>query len=532
MTRRTFFSAVASSFPRAARAETPPARFHILDPNAFRHHIEFFNGMAPEDVVNAIPDSQAFDWIAANVPLFRCPDPEVERAYYYRWWTFRKHIKETPRGYVITEFLRPVKHATDFNAISCALGHHISEGRWIRDPRYLDQYLDFWLRPGEGGGLQRHYHQYSNWTAYAVLERYRVDLRRSALTGLLDALVLDYETWEKERLLPSGLFWQYDVRDGMEETVSGSRRNKNARPTINSYMYGNALAVSAIAALAGKPRLSAAYRRKARALKALVQSKLWDPQARFFKVLLDKGRLADVREIMGYTPWYFALPEPRRGYEEAWRQLMDPKGFHAPFGPTTAEQRHPGFRIAEEGDDCQWNGPSWPFSTTVTLKALARLLAEYPQQSIGVRDYFETFQIYTRSQRLKLPDGRVIPWIDENLNPYTGEWHARARKIKKGTFNGRGDHYNHSAYCDLVITGVAGLRPREDNVVELHPLLPQGVWQWFCLDGVSYHGKTLTVLWDQSGKEFGMGQGLRIFVDGKLLASAPQLRRITASLPS
>jgi hypothetical protein len=79
---------------------------------------------------------------------------------------------------------------------------------------------------------------------------------------------------------------------------------------------------------------------------------------------------------------------------------------------------------------------------------------------------------------------------------------------------------------------VAGLRPREDNVVELHPLLPQGVWQWFCLDGVSYHGKTLTVLWDQSGKEFGMGQGLRIFVDGKLLASAPQLRRITASLPS
>lgn len=488
--------------------------------------------MAPEDVVNAIPDSEAFDWIRANVPFFSCPDPEVERVYYYRWWTFRKHIKETPRGYVITEFLRPVRHATDFNAISCALGHHISEGRWIRDPRYLDQYLDFWLRSGEGGGLQRHYHQYSNWTAYAVFDRYRADLRRDALTGLLDALVLDYETWEKERLLPSGLFWQYDVRDGMEETVSGSRRNKNARPTINSYMYGNALAISAIAALAGRPQLSAAYRRKARTLKGLVQGKLWDPQARFFKVLLDTGRLADVREIMGYTPWYFALPEPRRGYEEAWKQLMDSKGFFAPFGPTTAEQRHPGFRIAEEGDDCQWNGPSWPFSTTVTLKALARVLAEYPQQSIRIRDYFETFRIYTRSHRLRLPDGRIVPWIDENLNPYTGEWHARARKIKKGTFNGRGDHYNHSAYCDLVITGVAGLRPREDNVVEIHPLLPQDVWSWFCLDGVAYHGKTLTVLWDQSGKQFGMGQGLRLFVEGKLLASAPRLGRLSVPLPA
>lgn len=534
MNRRSFLLHCAPPLLAKAWADGAgaPSPFFVLDPDAASAHIEFFNGMEREDVVNAIPNAQALRWIADNVPLLQCPDAGLERIYYYRWWTFRKHIKETPRGYIFTEFLRPVKHATDFNAISCALGHHINEGRWIRDRRYLDQYLDFWLCSGEGGGLQRHYHQYSNWTAHAVLDRYRVDLRLDALTGLLDALVLDYETWERERLLPSGLFWQYDVRDGMEETVSGSRKHRNARPTINSYMYGNALAIAAIAARSGRGQLSAVYRRKAARLKTLVQRKLWDREAGFFKVLLENGRPAGVREIMGFTPWYFALPDAGRGYERAWRQLSDPEGFYAPYGPTTAEQRHPGFRIAEEGDDCQWNGPSWPFSTTVTLKALANLLTGYRQQIVSVDSYFENLQAYTRSHKLRLSDGRVIPWIDENLNPFTGEWHARARKIKKGAFNGRGDHYNHSGYGDLIITGLAGLRPREDNVVEVHPLLPPRCWDWFCLDGVSYHGRNLTILWDRTGERFNKGTGLRVFANGTLIASAPGLRRVTGRLPA
>ena len=37
----------------------------------------------------------------------------------------------------------------------------------------------------------------------------------------------------------------------------------------------------------------------------------------FFKVLPrdDQAKLVDVRELHGYTPWYFNLPEPGKGYE-------------------------------------------------------------------------------------------------------------------------------------------------------------------------------------------------------------------------
>jgi hypothetical protein len=516
-------------FASWAGAGQPPP---VFDREQFRHYVDEFNSIPTPGVVSFVPDERAWDWLKENVPFFVCPDPDVERTYYYRWWSYRKHIRQTPAGFILTEFLRPVKHSTDYNAISCALGHHVAEGRWVRDPRYLDQYLSFWLRPGENGGLQRHFHQYSGWAAAAVYDRWLVDARTDSLLRLLDPLLADYQSWEKDRRLDSGLFWQFDVRDGMEESVSGSRKDKNARPTINSYMYGNARALAEIAALAGKPPLAREYEAKALRLRTLVQERLWDPRAAFFKPRLESGALADVRELIGYTPWRFNLPEAGRGYEEAWKQLMDPRGFFAPYGPTTAERRHPGFRIAEQGDDCQWNGPSWPFSTTVTLKALANVLNHYPQRAITKDDYFRTFLIYTRSHKLKLPDGRVIPWIDENLNPFSGEWQARSMKIRKGAFNGRGDHYNHSAYADLVITGVVGLRPRADAVVEVNPLVPEKAWDWFCLDNIPYHGRTLTVLWDRTGRKFGRGRGLRVYADGREIARSATLRRIAAAMDS
>jgi hypothetical protein len=283
-------------------------------------------------------------------------------------------------------------------------------------------------------------------------------------------------------------------------------------------MYGNARAIAAIAGACGRDDVAREFERKASRLRQLIQERLWNPEAAFFETVLEDGKFAGVREEIGYTPWMFDLPESGEGYEAAWKQLGDPHGFYAPFGPTTAEQRHPGFRIADEGDDCQWNGPSWPFATTITLKALANLLQGAPQHAVDTEDYFRTFLIYTRSHHRGLEDGRVIPWIDEDLNPFTGEWQARRMKIRNGTFYGRGDHYNHSGYCDLAITGLAGLRPRAGDTVEVSPLVPAGKWDWFCLDRIPYHGRLLTILWDKSGRRFGKGAGLRVFSDGREIA--------------
>jgi len=529
LTRKDFLrvaagAACAPGFSRAARSS------QILDPEAFRHYVNVFSAAEPEDFVNYIPDSQAWQFLKANIPFFTCPDPGVEQIYYYRWWTFRKHIKQTPLGFIITEFLKPVHHASEFNALSCALGHHINEGRWLRDPRFVEEDIHFWLCTGENGGIRQNLHQFSGWVAAAVYDRWLVQYDRAVLLAYLDPLILDYQAWEAERLTASGLFWQRDVSDGMEESASGGRRLRNIRPSINSYMYGNSVAVAAIAAMAGKDAIAAEYRRKAARLRELTQSRLWNPAARFFETVLDSGDSAGVRENIGFTPWYFDLPGDRSGYEVAWKQLMDPEGFYAPFGPTTVERRSPLFQLSYQGDDCQWNGPSWPFATTITLKALANVLNGYHQDVIGKEDYFRAFLIYTASQHRKLAGGREIPWIDEDLNPLTGEWLARARKMARTGFYERGEFYNHSGYADLVITGLVGLRPRADSVVEVNPLSPDTKWDWFCLDQVPYHGELLTIVWDRTGKRFGLGRGLAVYAGGRKIAHSAGLARVIGRL--
>jgi len=258
---------------------------------------------------------------------------------------------------------------------------------------------------------------------------------------------------------------------------------------------------------------------------------LWNREAKFFETVKDSGGFANVREEIGFTPWYFNLPELGKGYEVAWKQLMDPQGFYAPYGPTTAERRHPEFQIADQGDDCQWNGPGWPFATSITLRALANVLNGYSQSAISSAEYFQTFLLYARSQRLKLANGETVPWVDEDINPLTGEWWARALKMKKSGFYGRGDHYNHSSFADLVITAVVGLRPRSDNVVELNPLAPAGTWNWFALDRIPYHGHTISILWDKDGTHFQRGKGLRLFADGKEIARSATLGKTLGRLP-
>ncbi len=510
----------------------PVSRAGLLDPEQFRHYMDLLNREDPDDLNGFIPNAGAWEWMKNNIPFFACPDRDVELTYYYRWWAYRKHITKTPVGFVITEFLRPVKHATDYNAISCALGHHIAEGRWLRKSRYLDENVGFWLHSGEHGGLQKALHQFSGWLAAALYDRWLADGNTRSLLSQFEALQADYRLWEAERLTESGLFWQRDVSDGMEESISGGRSVKNIRPTINSYMYGNARALAAISALAGDSLRRAEYANKAAALRARIIARLWNPEAKFFETVRESGQSAGVREEQGYTPWFFGLPEPGKGYEEAWKQLMDPQGFYSPFGPTTAERRHPSFQVGGPGDDCQWNGPVWPFSTSITLRALANVLNEYEQKSVSHTDYWRTFLNYSRSQRLERPDGRVIPWIDENLDPFNGRWLARALKIRKKTYYGRGDHYNHSSFADLLITGVVGLRPRPDNIVELNPLLPDGTWDWFGLDRVPYHGHILSILWDRSGTHFKKGKGFRLYVDGKQVAFSSTLNRTSGLLPA
>jgi hypothetical protein len=514
----------------------------VLKTDLLKKYVDQFNA-DDEELYAHIPNKDAFAFLEKNIPLFECPDNDFERTYYFRWWTYRKHVRKTSDGYVITEFLPKVGWARKHNTISCPAGHHYYEGRWLHNPQFLDDYSVFWLR--KGGEPRR----YSFWIADAYYSRNLVSPNNDFLTDLLPDLIKNYEAWETGwmwngnhlGLRDNGMFYTICDRDGMEVSLSGD----GYRPTLNSYMYGDAKAIARIARLAGNTQQAERFEKKAATLKKLIQDKLWDQQDQFFKTLA-VGRkpgeaaktynLKGVKELAGLIPWYFNLPDP--GYEAGWKELMDPKGFFAPYGPTFAEQRHPGFEISYERAECQWNGPSWPMATSSVLTGLANLLNNYEQDTIDNNAYFETLKIYTKCHQRKREDGKVVPWIDENINPYTGDWIARTRlkEWENGTWSKkkggkeRGKDYNHSSYCDLIISGLVGLRPRADGIVEVNPLLPENTWDYFCLDNVLYHGRILTIIWDKTGKKYGKGKGLSVFADGEKIAHSDSLSKVTGVL--
>lgn len=485
----------------------------VLDYSLLKCYIDYFNRMENENIIQAIPNDKAYDWLKENIPLFSCPQDNFEEIYYYRWWTFRKHIKETPQGFAITEFLVPRSYADKYNLISCALGHHIFEGRWLHNSKYLYDYLNIWYRGNNGKPMEK-LRKFSSWTAYAVYNWYLTTGDVYIIKEFFEDLVKDFYEWERIRRKSDGLFWQYDVQDGMEESISGGRRVKNYRPTINSYMYGNAIAIYEMGKILGKDSISELFKKKADTIKYLVQTKLWNNKHSFFETLTESDTFANVREAIGFIPWYFNLPDS--GYEKAWLEITDENGFLAPFGLTTAERRHPLFRT-HGCCKCEWDGAIWPFATSQTLTALINLLNNYKQGFVNDSVFFRHLELYVESQYYR---GR--PYIGEYLDEKTGYW-------LKGDQE-RSRYYNHSTFCDLIITGLVGLRPRSDNILEINPLIPENKWDWFCLDNVLYHNKIITIIWDKTGNKFKKGKGFVILVNGKKVANIPRLDKIKIEL--
>ncbi|MDD2300202.1 MAG: six-hairpin glycosidase, partial [Fermentimonas sp.] len=254
----------------------------ILSYDDFSHYVDYFNKMEDENIAQSIPNSESNEWMRNNIPLFETPQQNFEQMYYFRWWSLRKHIKETPIGYVMTEFLINRSYADKYNMIACAFGHHIYESRWLHDSKYLDQYVHTWYRGNDGGPMAR-FGNFSSWAADALYNKYLVDKDGGFLLDLIPDLDAEYNRWETTHRLPNKLYWQGDVQDGMEESISGGRRKQYARPTINSYMYGNADALSKIHLLAGNNDRSEVYKLKRDTIKNLVIENLWSEKLNFFE---------------------------------------------------------------------------------------------------------------------------------------------------------------------------------------------------------------------------------------------------------
>lgn len=536
MKRFLHFALAVTLLPVAALAQpsSSASPFAVLHPDDYHHYVTQF--AADEREATGQQPADEWPWIAANIPFFNSSNKQFEEMYYFRWYSFQKHVEQTAdHGYLITEWLHRLDLPNN-GVLPDAAPFHLGEARWLRDHKIVEDYARFW---GSPGARPRAYSFPFAWSVQLVTEA-TGDPKLG--TDLLPNLIANYKAWEDHLDPAVGLYWQIDTRDAMEKSIGGD----GYRTPLNSYLLADARAIANFARESQQSAVSAEYDAKAATLEHLIETKLWNPIDRFYEDLspaADSGirkekrfkdpstklQFSSVRELIGYIPWQFYAPTPSHAI--AWKQLFDPRGFAGKYGPTTAERRSPRFRFASD-DQCTWNGPSWPYATTQTLLALANLLNGPTQPYIGKEQYYQLFANYVLSQHIKLASGRAIDWIDEDLDADTDEWIAKDMLIAKKKQVGRGNYYNHSGFADPLITGLIGLRPRADTKVVIHPLLPAGTWTYFALDGLPYHGHLLAIMYDATGKQYRQGRGLMLFVDGKKIADRTTLGPLEAELPT
>lgn len=493
------------------------------------------------------------DWFVANVPLLDTPEEAIDAAYLYRWEVLTKHlVYGSPEvGYTFTEFIDRPFWSGAYGGISCPLGHQMYEVRWLKDRRIVEDFARYWLTAP--GAEPR---SYSNWYGDAVWATYRVLGDRDWAVSMLPLMERQIDGWVRERWdEPHGMFVWDGMHDGMETNINSRQTPAwfdgapGYRPTLNSYLWADMQAVARVAVLAGDAAKADSYAERAARLKARIQQQLWDPERRFFfqQFARDEETVADAwpgagsggadgstppiaagsltyesgpwagdphgRELIGVVPWQFGLPDP--GYEMAWEYVLDPQRFATPFGPATTEIGDPLFYVSPRC--CVWSGNSWPYATAQTLTAMAVLLNDYEQDVVTVDDYVAALRTYTATQQR---GGR--PYVAEAADPFTGAWDGHNKEFHS-------EHYLHSSYVDLVISGLIGLRPQDDDALVVNPLVP-AAWDWFALQDVRYRGHDVTVLWDRDGSRYGRGVGLQIIVDGVVAARADGMGRLSVEL--
>ena len=113
---------------------TSPDKYPLLD------HDKFAKQYYGEDA----------QWYIDNIPFFECSDKQIEQVYYYRWKLYKAHIRNVgDNKFVITEFINHVGWDRDpYCTINAATMHHIYEGRWLKDKRYMDGYINNMYQDG------------------------------------------------------------------------------------------------------------------------------------------------------------------------------------------------------------------------------------------------------------------------------------------------------------------------------------------------------------------------------------------------
>lgn len=418
-----------------------------------------------------------------GVPYFRCSDPYIERAYWYRWYGLRLNLVQPadygPKHACVFEGVTPgwFRHPISYSAHA-----HMRELRWCQDKSLaqgtLLNFTEAQRRNGEipaGLGVEFGPHgakgiYHANW-GRAVRELFAIHGDKSFLRDVYDRLVKYAQYFLRNRdREKSGLFdvtgqgetgqeysGRYQFVDEKADTWK-ELRLKGIDATV--YMYELFRALEWMSRVLDKKRQARRWRQVAEATRDAVRSTMFDPTARMFvDTRVEDGSRSPVKAAVGFYPFATDIATAEH-LDAIHKNLFNPKVFWTEFPVPSLSMDDPNFSASGEWKGvrmaCPWNGRSWLMTSCHVAEALAGAATNL-DESLRVR----ASEMLGNLIRMTFIDrDPARPTSFEYYSPRTGQ----------APFFRACDDYMHSYLADLILRYVAGLRPDADGNLTVDPL--------------------------------------------------------------
>ncbi|MBR3078154.1 MAG: discoidin domain-containing protein [Oscillospiraceae bacterium] len=478
---------------------------------------------------------------AQNIPYINVPNPAVEKAILYRWWSERFNSLDANIPGYDYQYPITIEGVLGYNnAIILTQPMHMQDTKWLRSPYLIygallsagnsSQSSAFLDNPGNRSNWNNHYGQYiaqSGTEAFYVVgggaemaENLAYYFGHDA-TGQLD----HYGNHISGQKL---ITYQNNYMTGNDaDTISMAVARGWKAHGENAYVWAAADRAAELYTLLGDTEKAAEYRSLADQIQSSVLEVLWCDQCQKFETYgttrgdshnAEKTHLVKVTESNNYNYYAVGLvptdPESVAKYGAALRTFKNGKEFPI-FPMFTANQV-----------DNQTQPGSNNFSNinfTVQARAYEAAYRTYDTahqyvtgNMLGLMTEWMAWLIYPNSGDIRYPNNSEYYNIDgsgRSLDAFYRSW----------IYHNILGNYNYIFFEDM-----AGIKPRADDKIELFPIDME--WDHFLVNNARYHGHDLTVSYDKLGDETRwyseMPEGYSLYIDGELVLTMDRLSHV------
>ena len=561
------------------------------DITTFNHYTDRPESDGPYNAKN----NQHF--LEENIPLFLSSDSNFTRVYNYRWWMISKHLKqfEDPEDgknyWVVTEFFGNRPWASRSGAITCPAGHQFYDVRWLRDPKYLKSYADYFMRGSASYLPQRENANFltyksrpeslhfSSWMIDGVEAFLKVHPDEEWQREILPFLEKHQHVWDSlftvqnPQAETADMYKILDLYDGMEFSLSavlgliesggayslyskdnwrdyylGWGTTENAANSSYAEQYPKAFRSGYPDFYLSRPSINSyAYGNIAALanLYGLQKDEISSKKAKLYRekamILQNKilDKLWNVEDQFFYTT---TAGDNEYGIQDFQVRVRESVGYTPwyfnliPYEDQAIYEKAWEMLSSEVG-----------FANTSGMTTAERQHPYYNEQAYAwngrgwpfqnsvvsksyanyLRNYKDHIQSADRVTLYNHIKQLVQLHGQDELN--IGEWYIPS---DGDSFGGEKDYF-HSTFPDIIIADLIGFQALHQDQFILEPLLPDQEWDYFYLGNINYHDQMVDIIWK---KDWDLNKpddqsAICVFVNGCLVAKNQDLNaKITVDL--